>query len=75
MAIAAKNTEVIVNAVILLFVAEIDERLYQLAQGINKGWVKDIKDTADKDQHFFDDLIISSTVTRISKYRQSIGKR
>jgi len=38
-AIAAKNTDMIKDAVVLLFVLEIDERIFQLAESVNPDWV------------------------------------
>lgn len=39
-AFSTKNTELIANAVILLFVNELDERLYQLVEACNSEWIK-----------------------------------
>lgn len=42
-AIATKNTDLIKDAVVLLFVIEIDERIFQLVEAMNPIWVEQIK--------------------------------
>lgn len=42
LAIATKDTELIVNAVILLFVNELDERVYQLVEALNVSWTNEV---------------------------------
>lgn len=44
-AIAVKNTDLIVNAVILLFVNEIDERIHSLCCVVNEKWVRSVEES------------------------------
>lgn len=52
LAIATKDTELIVNAVILLFVNEIDERIYQLAETCSPCWVREIKASFERQSYY-----------------------
>lgn len=45
MAIGTKNTDIIVNAVILLFVNDLDEQLFLLAECCSASWVKGTYET------------------------------
>lgn len=69
MAIATKNTELIVNTVILLFVVEMDERLYQLAETCNYKWVKSIEQEMDeKKESHGGDLLLQRSSTKLSSF-------
>jgi len=60
-AIAAKNTDMIKDAVILLFVVEIDERIFELVKIMNPEWVSNIDNNMRNSYiHEGDDLIITS---------------
>lgn len=52
LAIATKDTDIITNAVILLFVNEIDERLYQLAETCDLDWVRHVNEATRRDSYF-----------------------
>mmetsp|Transcript_6577 Transcript_6577/g.14322 ORF Transcript_6577/g.14322 Transcript_6577/m.14322 type:complete len:334 (+) Transcript_6577:748-1749(+) len=41
-ATATSNPELVANSVIILFIADIDEKLYGILMAINPGWVKEI---------------------------------
>jgi len=40
MALAAKNTDLLTNAVILLFINDLDEKCFEMVQFVRPGWVK-----------------------------------
>jgi len=52
MAIAKKDTDIITNAVILLFVNEIDERLYQLTEACDIEWIKEVNESLTRNSYF-----------------------
>jgi len=52
LAIATKDTEIITNAVILLFVNEIDERLYQLAEACNIQFVNEVNESMERNSYY-----------------------
>jgi len=52
MAIAKKDTDIITNAVILLFVNEIDERLYQLTEACDIEWIKEVNESLERNSYF-----------------------
>jgi len=63
--IADKNTELIKDAVVLLFVIEVDERLFQLVERINPNWVGTIESTVRGSLVLnLDDLVISSFINK-----------
>lgn len=67
-AIASNDTEMIYDAVILLFVNEIDERLYQLAESCNLNWVYEVNESVERDSyHDKKDLIIYRSIHRVRK--------
>eukprot|EP00594_Rhizosolenia_setigera_P002454 CAMPEP_0178943184 /NCGR_PEP_ID=MMETSP0789-20121207/2435_1 /TAXON_ID=3005 /ORGANISM="Rhizosolenia setigera, Strain CCMP 1694" /LENGTH=158 /DNA_ID=CAMNT_0020622729 /DNA_START=765 /DNA_END=1241 /DNA_ORIENTATION=+ len=66
MALATKNTELIVNAVILLFVIEIDEKLYQLSKICFPNLVVHIEEDPYSYNVDGDDLVLSSAIGDIS---------
>lgn len=75
--IATKSTELVVNAVVLLFVNELDERLYQLAERCNKQWVTCVTESFEKNYNHDDKkLILSRTVdearNRVSDVWESV---
>lgn len=57
-AIATKNTELIVNTVILLFVVELDEKLYELAETINESLVSGIEKRMIENNNSSKDLLL-----------------
>eukprot|EP00594_Rhizosolenia_setigera_P004607 CAMPEP_0178953062 /NCGR_PEP_ID=MMETSP0789-20121207/8204_1 /TAXON_ID=3005 /ORGANISM="Rhizosolenia setigera, Strain CCMP 1694" /LENGTH=197 /DNA_ID=CAMNT_0020634267 /DNA_START=751 /DNA_END=1344 /DNA_ORIENTATION=+ len=66
-AIAVKNTDLIKDAVVLLFVIEIDERIYELVENINPEWVDDIeRDMIEGSIYLGNDLVIGSVVEGVS---------
>lgn len=52
LAIGTKDTDMITNAAILLFVNEIDERLYQLAEACNIKWVLEVNESLQRNSYF-----------------------
>eukprot|EP00594_Rhizosolenia_setigera_P002678 CAMPEP_0178953772 /NCGR_PEP_ID=MMETSP0789-20121207/8606_1 /TAXON_ID=3005 /ORGANISM="Rhizosolenia setigera, Strain CCMP 1694" /LENGTH=195 /DNA_ID=CAMNT_0020635071 /DNA_START=67 /DNA_END=654 /DNA_ORIENTATION=- len=65
-AIAVKNTDLIKDAVVLLFVIEIDERIYELVENINPDWVDHIeKDMRNSFIYEGNDLVISSVIVGV----------
>jgi len=42
-AIARSNPDIIVNSIIILFITDIDEKIYTLVRVINQGWVKNLE--------------------------------
>eukprot|EP00594_Rhizosolenia_setigera_P020063 CAMPEP_0178954514 /NCGR_PEP_ID=MMETSP0789-20121207/9035_1 /TAXON_ID=3005 /ORGANISM="Rhizosolenia setigera, Strain CCMP 1694" /LENGTH=171 /DNA_ID=CAMNT_0020635929 /DNA_START=675 /DNA_END=1190 /DNA_ORIENTATION=- len=66
-AIATKDTDIITNAVILLFVNEIDERLFQLAEACNYYLVDEVdKSFQLNTYHDTTELVINQGIERIS---------
>lgn len=62
------DTELIVNTVILLFILEEDERLYQLISSVNPSFVIDVeKDMRESANFNGDDLIVSSWIKKFSE--------
>lgn len=59
-AIATKNTELIVNTVILLFVVELDEKLYELAETINESLVSGIEKRMNENNNSTKDLLLKN---------------
>lgn len=67
-AIASKDTELIVNAVILLFVNELDERLFQLVEDCGISWVDEVDDSLRSIRyHEENSLIVSRTLHKVNK--------
>jgi len=74
-AIATKNTELIKDAVVLLFVIEVDERLFQLVESINSNWVGSIESTLRGSLVLnVDDLVISSSVKKSNERYKSVKR-
>ena len=46
-ALAVSDTDLIMNAVILLFINDLDEKLLTIMQSLNPGWTKEILDEVD----------------------------
>jgi len=51
LAIATKNTDLIVNAVILLFVNELDERMFQLVDALNLSWAGEVEESIQRNSY------------------------
>ena len=47
-AVATTDTELIMNAVVLLFVSELDERFYEIVRAIKPKWLQDMLDGVSK---------------------------
>mmetsp|Transcript_33748 Transcript_33748/g.62023 ORF Transcript_33748/g.62023 Transcript_33748/m.62023 type:complete len:561 (+) Transcript_33748:658-2340(+) len=43
LAIARSNPDIIINSIIILFITDIDEKVYKLIRVINQGWVKKLE--------------------------------
>eukprot|EP00594_Rhizosolenia_setigera_P010026 CAMPEP_0178961804 /NCGR_PEP_ID=MMETSP0789-20121207/13950_1 /TAXON_ID=3005 /ORGANISM="Rhizosolenia setigera, Strain CCMP 1694" /LENGTH=321 /DNA_ID=CAMNT_0020645759 /DNA_START=817 /DNA_END=1783 /DNA_ORIENTATION=- len=73
-AIATKNTDMIVNTVILLFVIELDEILYELAEIINEKWIEGIENKMRQSaaQNIDSDLLLKSLI--VSYVGQPVSK-
>eukprot|EP00594_Rhizosolenia_setigera_P014592 CAMPEP_0178954346 /NCGR_PEP_ID=MMETSP0789-20121207/8934_1 /TAXON_ID=3005 /ORGANISM="Rhizosolenia setigera, Strain CCMP 1694" /LENGTH=187 /DNA_ID=CAMNT_0020635727 /DNA_START=383 /DNA_END=946 /DNA_ORIENTATION=- len=68
LAIATKDTGIITNAVVLLFVNEIDERLYQLAEACDINWVREVDESLRRDGYFNRrDLFIQRSLHKLRK--------
>jgi len=65
------NTEIIANSVIILFIMDIDELLYDILEVINAGWVKSMSlDGGDEEDGDLSEIIIrrlQSKVQRLEK--------
>lgn len=73
MALATKNTELVVNAVILLFVNELDERLFQLAERVNIEWVKEVNESiVRKSYHDRKTLLLNRSLHKVRKRMRSM---
>lgn len=73
LAIATKDTELIVNAVILLFVNELDERLFQLCQMLNLSFTYAVEESLERDSfHENQKLNVSRGVNKLKKRLREI---
>lgn len=74
-AIATKDTELIVNAVILLFVNELDERLFQLVQTCNFSFAEEVDESLERISFYDNDqrLNVSRAVNKVTKRLRSLG--
>jgi len=72
-AIATSNTEVIANSVIILFIMDIDELLYDIFYVINTGWVKNMSLGGDNDDEQSD--IIAQRAERVEGRMQRLEKK
>ena len=64
------NTEIIANSVIILFIMDIDELLYDILEVINAGWVKGMSlDDGDEEDGFHSEIIrrLQSKVQRLER--------
>ena len=62
-AIATKNTELIENAVIVLFITDLDEMLHYVLKAINSSWVtRKEENNKEKDQDDRLDLLTSENM-------------
>ena len=64
------NTEIIANSVIILFIMDIDELLYDILEVINTGWVKGMSlDDGEEDGDLSDIIIrrLQSEMQRLKK--------
>lgn len=68
LAIATKDTDIITNAVILLFVNEIDGRLYQLAETCNLQFISEVIESSQSNS-FYDkkELLIHRAFRKTTK--------
>lgn len=73
LAIATKDTDIITNAVILLFVNEIDERLYQLASACNIHFISEVDESFSRNSyHAKKELIIHRALHKLRKKLRNI---
>lgn len=64
-AIVTKNTDLIKDAVVLLFVIEIDERLFQLVESIEPEWVRKIDENMRNSRVYEGkDLVLSTWINK-----------
>ena len=65
------NTEIIANSVIILFIMDIDELLYDILEVVNAGWAKGMSlDDGDEEDGDLSDIVIrrlQSKVQRLEK--------
>lgn len=62
--IAIKNTDLIKDAVVLLFVIEIDERILEVVEAINPVWTSEIENNLNRSVYDGQDLVINSWVKK-----------
>eukprot|EP00594_Rhizosolenia_setigera_P007152 CAMPEP_0178953206 /NCGR_PEP_ID=MMETSP0789-20121207/8289_1 /TAXON_ID=3005 /ORGANISM="Rhizosolenia setigera, Strain CCMP 1694" /LENGTH=194 /DNA_ID=CAMNT_0020634437 /DNA_START=230 /DNA_END=814 /DNA_ORIENTATION=+ len=75
-AIAVKNTDMIKDAVVLLFVVEVDERIFQLVESINPDWIEAIDNNMRGSLIYGgDDLVITSWAQKSAKSMESMRKK
>lgn len=74
-AIATKDTDLIVNAVILLFVNELDERLFQLVQTCNFSFAEEVDESLERTSFYDNDqrLNVYRAVNKVTKRLRSMG--
>jgi len=73
LAIATKDTDIITNAVILLFVNEIDEKLYQLTEAFGIEWIKEVNESLERNSYFDRrELLIYRSLHKMRKRIRSI---
>lgn len=69
LATAITNTDIIKDAVILLFVNELDERFYEIAEGCNKYYVSDVDEALEHSTTYHDEhrLVIEKSFHKVHK--------
>jgi len=69
LAIATKDTDLIVNAVILLFVNELDERVFQLVEACHLEWASEVDESIQRNSYHEGDrkLNVSRAVNKVTK--------
>jgi len=62
------NTEIIANSVIILFIMDIDELLYDILEVINAGWVKSMSlDDGDEEDGDLSEMIIRRLQSKVQR--------
>ena len=72
--IATTNTELIVNAVILLFVTELDEKVHIVIRDVNLKWCKSIMDEVQNVADNHGRGLLYQTKNRMSRWLSSDGE-
>ena len=78
MALAQSNTDLIVNAVILLFINDLDEKTMDLLRSMVPNWtqkrIEEVKDFIEKNNTFFDEIHrAQETMVRVNSGRAALG--
>ena len=62
------NTEIIANSVIILFIMDIDELLYDILEVVNAGWVKGMSlDDGDEEDGDLSEMIIRRLQSKVQR--------